>query len=204
MRHPFLQEVFACLAGMLVGAAAAWFVFGNDTGDFPATTHPVADPYDTEYHVHADFLIYIEDEPVDLSADRYMTTNQQELHTDAHLHDNEGDVKHIHAEGVTFAEFLTALGLDTTDECITTPEGEQRCENDGNVLQLYVNGEVTSPLTEYVPVDDDRMLLYYGSPDNPNIESYLDAIPSDSCYYSGTCPERGVAPPESCGLTCDL
>jgi len=62
----------------------------------------------------------------------------------------------------------------------------------------------TSPITTYVPVDDDRILLYYGEATNTMIATYLENIPDDSCYYSGTCPERGVAPDEECGLTCEL
>jgi hypothetical protein len=70
---------------------------------------------------------------------------------------------------------------------------------------LFVNGELYSaPYTEYEPVDDDSILLYYGDPQNESIQSYIEEIPDDSCYYSGTCPERGIAPPESCGLTCEL
>jgi hypothetical protein len=70
---------------------------------------------------------------------------------------------------------------------------------------LFVNGELfTSPITQYVPVDNDRILLYYGNYDLGTIQPYLDAIPNDACYYSGTCPERGIAPDEECGLTCEL
>lgn len=165
--------------------------------------HPIANPYDSEYHVHADFHIVVRDTQVNLDADMFQTTSQQTLHKHAHLHDNNGDVKHIHAEGVTFAEFLDSLGITLTDNCLTLDN--EYCSGEEEEVLMFVNNELyTSPLTQYVPVDDDRILVYYGRYDMEVIQPYLDAVPDDSCYYSGTCPERGVAPPESCGETCEL
>ena len=170
-----------------------------------AYTHPIADPYDTEYHVHADFRIFVDDEQVELSDEQYMTTSDQTVHKHAHLHDGNGEVKHIHAENITFAEFLSSIDITLTDDCLTLFEDEARCSGAEQEVLLYVNeARYSEPISEYVPVDDDRILLYYGDPTNENIQTYAEAIPDDSCYYSGTCPERGVAPPESCGLTCEL
>ena len=179
------------------------FLFLQNTQQ--SSTHPIADPFDTAYHVHADFRIFIGDDQVDLTADKFMTTAMNMVSEDAHLHDGNGEVKHIHAEEVTFASFLESLDIILTPDCLTLFSGEALCSGDEQGLQLYVNQVLyTQPLTEYVPMDDDRILLYYGDPLNENIQTYIEEIPADSCYYSGTCPERGVAPPESCGLTCEL
>lgn len=204
MNTPFRQELFACIVGIIIGGGVTWFIISNTTHDFHSVSHPIADPYDSEYHVHADFHIVVEDAYVNLSEDRFMTTAEQEFHPDAHLHDGNGEVKHIHAEGITFVSFLEGLGVSVTDRCISVPDGDERCATDTNSLTLFVNGEVIPSLSTYIPVDDDRILLYYGSLENPNLPTYLESIPDDACYYSGTCPERGVAPPESCGLTCEL
>jgi len=165
--------------------------------------HPIADPFDSEYHVHADFHIVINGTLVNLDDNRFQTTSQQELHEGAHLHDNNGDVKHIHAEQVTFAGFLHSLGIALTDSCITLDN--TYCSGEVEEVLLFVNGELyATPISQYVPIDDDRILLYYGNYDLEAIQPYLDAVPDDACYYSGTCPERGVAPNEECGLTCEL
>ena len=143
--------------------------------------------------------------PVDLGDDQLITTVTNLLLDEEHLHDGNGEVKHIHAENVTFSDFLDSLGIPLTDSCLTLLEGESLCSGEENEVLLYVDGNLyTQPISQYVPVDDESILLYYGNSQDPNIPSYIDAIPDDSCYYSGTCPERGVAPPESCGLTCEL
>ena len=195
------KEIYPFFVGLLVGGLFIYILLPNKT------THneyrPIADPYDSEYHVHADFHIVIRDTLVNLDDDIFQTTSQQELHKDAHLHDNNGDVKHIHAEGVTFAEFLDSLSIALTDNCLTLDN--EYCSGEVEEVLLFVNGDLyTDPITTYVPGVDDNILLYYGTYNMDTIQPLIDAVPDDACYYSGTCPERGVAPPESCGETCEL
>ena len=192
------------MAGAIVGGFLMFSLLNNGwpLNSLP-TQHTTAGPYDSEYHVHADFQIIVNDTLVDLSDDVFMTSSEQHLHDGAHLHDNNGDVKHIHAEEVTFADFLASLDITLTDNCLTLDN--EYCSGEEEEVLLYVNGDLfTSSLTQYVPVDNDRILLYYGEATSPQLATYLENIPDDACYYSGTCPERGVAPAESCGLTCEL
>lgn len=196
-----IKTIGGFILGLVVGASFANILLPNH--DNHHDQHPIADPFDSEYHVHADFHIVVNGTLVDLSDDVFQTTSQQELHEHAHLHDNNGDVKHIHAENVTFAEFLDSLQITLTDSCITLDN--QYCSGETKEVLLFVNNELyTEPISQYVPIDNDRILVYYGVYDLETIQPYLDAVPDDACYYSGTCPERGVAPPESCGETCEL
>jgi len=196
------DEIISFVGGLILSVGLGTLMHIHNTADQPGS-HPVADPFDTEYHAHADFHIMVNDTLVDLSGDQFQTTSQQELHQHVHLHDNNSDAMHIHDTSVTFAQFLGALGIKLTDQCITFDN--EYCSNQTNQLQLYVNDELyTNTLTQYIPVDDDRLLLYYGTPDNPALPTYLTNVPNDACYYSGTCPERGVAPDENCGLSCEL
>jgi len=197
------QPVIAFVLGACIGAGLVYLFLQSTTeSDY---THPIADPFDTEYHVHADFRIFVGEQQVKLTDDIFMTTSQQTVHKHAHLHDGNGEMKHIHSEDLSFASFLESLDITLTSSCLTLFDAEALCSGAEQEVLIYVNNELfTKPLTQYVPVDDDRILLYYGNAQDENIPAYLEEIPSDSCYYSGTCPERGVAPPESCGLTCEL
>jgi hypothetical protein len=164
----------------------------------------VHDHYDTEVHVHTDFAIYVNDQKLDLTADKYQSSLESEKSNDIHLHDNNDHVIHRHAEDITFAQFLNTIGFNLNNSCFVLDNGKEYCADDENILKLYVNGgEVLEPLS-YVGQEEDRVLLYYGIPNNPNLQSYLDSVTDESCIPSGTCPERGTPPVESCGLTCDL
>jgi len=158
-----------------------------------------------EVHVHSDWLIHLAGVTLDLSADKYQTTNTQELHKHIHLHDNNGLVIHRHANNITLAEFLTSLGFAMSDTCLTTDEGVHHCANETEKLMVYVNEEAIANPSAYVNQEADRILVYYGDPNDQTTIAKLQAEVSDqACIYSGTCPERGTPPPEACGLNCEL
>jgi hypothetical protein len=160
--------------------------------------------YEDEVHVHADFLIYVNDKKLDLTDVKYQSSAEQILHKNVHLHDDEDNVVHRHAEGITFAEFLSSVGFTLTNDCLTIDTGEAFCDSEETVLTLYVNKEPFTDIATYISQEEDQVLLYYGTKDNPSLNQYLESVTNDSCIYSGTCTERGVAPPESCGLTCEI
>ena len=168
------------------------------------TKHNPFTYYSDVVHVHADFLIMIDDERIDLTDKKYQSSAESILHKNVHLHDGEDNVVHRHAEGITFAEFLSSLGFTLTNDCFTNDIGGAFCSNNEKKLALYVNEEPVTDVTNYIPQEEDQILLYFGTPDNQKISEYQNAITDESCIFSGTCPERGVAPPESCGLTCEL
>lgn len=190
-----MKKYFIPLAISIVVAAASYYLYQK----YNPFTY-----YDDEVHVHADFLIYINDQKIDLTDPKYQSSAEQILHKNVHLHDDEDNVVHRHAEGITFAEFLNSVGFTLTNDCLTLDTAEAFCNNETQVLMLYVNKEPYVDISSYIPQEEDQVLLYYGTKGNPNLNQYLDSITNDSCIYSGTCPERGVAPAESCGLTCEI
>lgn len=204
------NSLAAFLLGLVIGGAAV-YVGTIDThydGDGHAhdDKHPVgyADSAD-EVHVHSDFLMVLNGEQIDFTADKYQTTSEQELAEHVHLHDNVGNVIHRHAQTVTLGEFFGSLGFTLTNDCLTTDDSVQLCTGDASKLLVFVNDERIDNPSEYTNKEEDRILIYYGDPNNNElIRESLLTITDEACIYSGTCPERGIAPPESCGLTCDI
>jgi hypothetical protein len=179
------------------------FLIGCLIGAYGTSLIPRDEPYigTKKVHVHSDLLIVINGEALDLTGDKYQSTATSSAHSDIHLHDNDDDVLHRHAEGITLAMFLESIGFILTEDCITTDAGASHCTNDSNTLSLYVNEELhPSPLT-YISAEEDRILLIYGE-NSP--EAFFPLITDRACIFSHTCPERGTPPPESCGLTCEL
>jgi hypothetical protein len=205
------NDISAFLVGVIVGGALVHFVTTSLHDDHSHHlnmdgTHPIgyADSED-EVHVHSDFLLYFDNQEYDFTKDEYQTTNTQELHDSIHLHDNVGNVIHRHADDVTLSEFFGSLGFTLTNDCITTSAGEKFCTDDTNELMVFVNDERIENPADYVNQEEDQILIYHGNRnDNETIRELLLSITDEACIYSGTCPERGVAPPESCGLTCEL
>lgn len=195
------QPAIAFVLGVIVSFSAGQFLLPSE----PTLSHPIGYADNEEdVHVHSDFVVYLSGKEYDLSDDKYMSAKNQILHADVHLHDNNDEVIHRHDYDVTLAAFFKSIGFTLTDECITTDTNETFCTNESQSLLLFINGTPTTTIASYVNQEEDQLLLYYGSPTSSEIENELSNITDDSCLYSGTCPERGVAPPESCGLTCEL
>ena len=198
-------ELLACAIGVLVGGFATYLFIGQ-TYHSHDISHPIgyADNED-EVHVHSDFVLYLDGKEYDLSADKYQSSAEQVLHKHVHLHDNNDEVIHRHDHGITLGDFFTSLGFKLEANCITDDEGLVFCNEDNEELVVFVNDEKITDFVDYVNQEEDRILIYYGSKaDSETIKELLLSITDRACIYSGTCPERGTAPPESCGLTCEL
>ncbi len=196
-----LKRIAALLTGVITGAVLTTILLSFRADDGHFHSH---DESSGAYHIHADFLVIVNDTKVNLSGDEYMSKADKVLHPGVHLHDNKDDVIHFHARDITLVEFLSSLDITLTKDCLTIADTTS-CTSDEKSLLLFVNGQdQTDTVENYVPQDNDRILLYYGIPNNPQLNSYLTEVTDRACMYSGTCPERGTPPPEECGLTCEL
>ena len=210
MFSQFPIKIITALAfGLLVGAGSTYFLLDELAHQAGGHIHSDEDSHDygqgvEGFHVHADFLIIANEEKIDLTDDKYMSVADRILHPGVHLHDNNDNVIHFHAPNISLVDFLDSLSLTLTPECFTLDETAY-CTNDTKALRLYVNEvDKTADIATYEPQDNDRVLLYYGDPSESAITPWLAAVTDRSCIYTGTCPERGTAPAEECGLTCEL
>ena len=89
-------------------------------------------------HMHFDIAVFINGKKVDLSADKYMEKKEA-----VHLHDNNGEVVHIHQKGATLGMFIDSLGLK--------PDSDPK-----------VNGTVMKEWRDYQPQDLDRIVFGEG------------------------------------------
>lgn len=198
-----LKQIAAFIIGLAVGGVAAFLILGQRAEDGHFHTHE-HDEVAGAYHVHAGFLVMVDGMKISFASDDYMSTAKKLLHTGVHLHDNNDSIIHFHARDITLVDFLTSLSIDLTEDCLAIQKTKS-CTAADKVLRLYINNvDKTKGLLEYVPQDNDRILLYYGEPGSPTIETYQNEVSDRACIYTGTCPERGTAPAEDCGLTCDL
>jgi len=145
-------------------------------------------PKQEEMHRHFDFKLYREGQAVDLSQDQYQSVEGHELDERVHLHDNNGDVMHVHAEGVTLDEFLASLGIELPVASET---------------KVFVNGDFEPRGLAYQPQDVDQILVVHGQATDEQIVAWQATVTNNACIYSEKCPERGQRPPtETCVGQC--
>lgn len=192
-----MKEYIAFFLGILIGGTSMYYLS-------PADDNHTHDTQSDAYHVHSDWVYILQGERVDLTGPEFQTTATQTTHPHLHLHDNDDRILHIHKEEQLFVDFLDSLDITLTDSCLTHLDGTTYCNDDTTEVTVYVNKVAHPDPASYVPQDEDQILLYVGPPDAPQLTTYFDSITDEACIYTGTCPERGTAPPEACGITCEL
>lgn len=132
------------------------------------------------YHTHVNFNAYINGTAMDFTQAKYQEVNGKAPNEFIHLHDNKGDIIHIHKQGETLGDFFSSINLAF----------------DANT-KLYVNGKEDPQFMKYVPQDLDRILITNAT-DPVTIQSQIAGVADDACIYSLKCPERGKPPTENC------
>ena len=114
-------------------------------------------------HWHADFALYIRGERYDFNQERFVSDEEDELSENVHIHGERVSVVHVHREGTTWREFFDSLGFELTDQCLTTPEGEQFCNSEAEGLSFVLNGVKLDAMAFQDITNIDRALISFGS-----------------------------------------
>lgn len=192
------KYMLATFSILLLGGIFSLYHFQDEVMDFisPATEKPV--------HVHADFAFYLLGNRVDLTDASHQSSVESIKHKYIHFHDGVDTMIHRHKEGITLGTFLESIGIKLSSTCVTLTAGSQHCTDSSNSLILFVNGTAVPEPSNYIPQEEDRILLFFGDPRSPQIASLQAEVTDEACIYSGTCPERGEPPFETCGITCEI
>jgi len=124
----------------------------------------------TEFHIHADFKVYIDDKQIDFSVLMYQLRDRF-----VHVEHGIGDTVHIHKRGVTIGDFFETLGITFNRTCIIIQIEGSYCNTAGKNVSFYVNGIENSEFEDYEIKDLDKILVSYGKGDK---EEQLASITS--------------------------
>ena len=122
-------------------------------------------------HEHLDILVYINGEPLDLNQSRYAMKSGY-----GHIHGGEGDIMHLHAINIPLSWFMESIDLSITSDSINV-HGMEYSTDENNVFVLFVNGEIITNV-DYTLIDEDRILVYYGSGSDTDIDRALSLVPN--------------------------
>jgi len=159
------------------------------------------------YHAHFNLRVSLGSTILDFTKPKYQSANGKELDASVHLHGNNGNVVHVHAEGVRLAYFFHTIGMTLARTSFTDDHASVWQNGSDGTLRLFVNGEDrTADIDTYVPQDLDRVLVIFGKQSSSQFTSEENRVADDACIYSLKCPERGAPPTEECigglGTTC--
>lgn len=123
-----------------------------------------------DVHFHAGFHIYTDNRLMEFSDTKYMHVNpcteDDTNHVDtseerAHLHNNIGDVVHVHSSRATWGDLLKTLRFSSNE-----------------YRTFYLNGKLAPSLENTFIHEYDQMLLLVG--ENENIQEKIDTLPDEN------------------------
>ena len=134
-------------------------------------------------HEHLDVLVYIDGEPLDLNQSRYAMKSDY-----GHIHGGEGDIMHLHAINIPLSWFMESIDLSITPDSIDV-HGMEYSTDENNIFVLFVNGEIITNV-DYVLTDEDKILVYYGSGSDTDIDRALSLVTNRAEEVNGM-PNQG-------------
>ncbi len=155
--------VFSIIA-VIVGYSV--WVFINMTATAPGGPEN-AGPLGSE-HSHAGILVKIFGDSFDFSAPAYQIKSSW-----IHFEGRDGSTIHKHATGVTLGYLFDTLQLTLDDQCYVFQDGRSFCTNDDYELVFYINGEQVSDIRDYEIIENEKILVSYGSETPEEINAQL-------------------------------
>ncbi len=125
----------------------------------------------TNVHYHGNIAIFINEAKVDLNASKYMeditqcaTDPSKQRPVDrTHFHENNGDLVHVHAAGVTWGHLMANIGWSFWKDYIVDDLGKVYLNSLAWGMHFVLNGKkVSNPFNRLI-TSEDRLLVYYGN-----------------------------------------
>jgi hypothetical protein len=122
-------------------------------------------------HEHAAFLVVLDRVPINFSQSQYQVKSNL-----IHVENGDGTTIHRHATGVPFIEFLKSVDMEIQNGCFIADDGREYCDTADKKLRYFVNGNQTNSIANYVPNENDRILVVYGDEDESELRREIDAL----------------------------
>lgn len=146
-------------------------------------------------HHHANFAVYLNGERLDLSGDQYMeevaacyAAEEGEIAPEhrAHMHENVGDVVHVHHPGVTWGHFFENLGFAVGPDYFFTGT-ERYFDGEEGTLRIVVNGFLVEDVSNRPIQSQDRLLISFGNESSDTMMgAEFESVPSTAAEFNLT------------------
>ena len=119
-------------------------------------------------HSHAAILVKIFGDTFEFSSPAFQIKSSW-----IHFEGRDGSTIHKHATGVDLGYLFDTLSIGLDDQCYIFPDGKSFCTNEDYTLKFFINDKQTDDIRDYEIMEDDRILILFGSETPEEIEGYL-------------------------------
>jgi hypothetical protein len=174
-RSSWRPYIIASLIALLIAGSAALYKFAYE--EAPRTPHviPVLGKAGS-FHGHASLLLFIGNKPMNFCESRFMLRSPF-----VHFEDNNCQVVHSHATGVTLPVFFKTIGVELTSACIALPfNNERHCNNGKDRLRVVINTKEVSidELPYYELQNNDHILVNFGPETGAFLRFKYNGVPN--------------------------
>lgn len=126
-------------------------------------------------NMHAGLLTMIFGQQFDYSSPAYQIKSRY-----IDFEKSDGETIHIHASNVTMGFLFDSLHIGLDNKCFTFPDKRNFCTDDKYSLKFFINHHQVEDIRNYVPKENDRILISYGNENSTAIDGQLAKLDSFS------------------------
>jgi hypothetical protein len=144
-------------------------------------------------HYHANFAVYLNGQRDQFKSPKFYeevaactAKGPIQPAQRAHMHDNINSVVHVHDDGVTWQQFFNNINWTLGPDFIQTDDGTMYTENGDNKLNIMLNGQDLTDLTNIANQaikDRDRLLISFGDISDKALQSEYNSVPNTAKHY---------------------
>ena len=165
--------------GVLAGIVAVLAISSYNFYELSSTVTPAGMPPGAgplgKANIHAGLLTMIFGQQFDYSSPAYQVKSRY-----IDFEKSDGETVHMHAANVTMGFLFNSLHIGLTDKCFTFPDKRNFCTDDKYSLKFFINHHQVQDITNYVPKENDRILISYGNENSTQITDQLSKLDSFS------------------------
>jgi len=144
-------------------------------------------------HFHANFAMYVNGEKIDFSGDKYMedvagcsVTGNIMPEDRAHLHENNGDTIHVHADWVAWGHFFANNNFAFWDNYLALDTGDIYANWEWKTVQYVLNEMVIENPFNKLIRSKDQLLIVYGDEDLEWLQALYNTVSNSAHEYNQT------------------
>jgi hypothetical protein len=147
---------------------------------------------DPRVHYHANFALYIDGVQDKFSDPSFYeevsacsASEQNKPESRVHLHENIGEVLHVHDQAATWGALFANLRYTLGNKILRTQDGKLLVDGaDGKRLRFVLNGQEINLVANQVIDSEDALVVDYGSDTTEQIMAKYSALTKSAATYN--------------------
>lgn len=160
-----LRKVFVTIAATFATLALFGLLFGASYLIAPAAKEALngqtaSNLVAMTQHIHAVLMVFVNGKLLDFTLPEYQNRDVR-----INFENGDGITVHKPDHDAYLGQLLESVNVTVANNCLTLANGSSYCSNFDKDVSVFVNGVPEGNFQHYVPINNDRILISYGKPE---------------------------------------